>query len=134
MDRLKLVESEASTDIAGLMSGLGQAARLAQRQLASASDAARSGALRTGARLLRQQSRTILEANARDVADGTRRGLPAAAMDRLVLDEKRIEAMAGSLEVIAALPDPVGRILARFERPNGLVIERVRDSARGSWG
>src|SRR5206468_9502016 len=74
-------------------------------------------------RFLREGRREILAANARDLAEA--RALTAAALDRLKLDEKRVEAMAGAVEDIAALPDPVGRVLATFERPNGLKIERV---------
>jgi len=65
----------------------------------------------------------LLEANRRDLAEAS--GLTAAMRDRLVLDEKRIEAMAAGLEEVAALPDPVGRVLAEWTRPNGLRIARV---------
>ncbi len=77
------------------------------------------------ARLLRERSRAILTANARDLAEARARGLAASFVDRLTLDPKRVEAMASAVEDIAALPDPVGRVLATFERPNGLKIERV---------
>ena len=67
----------------------------------------------------------FLAANTRDMNEAARMGLTAASLDRLQLDKARIEAMARGVDEIAALPDPVGRTLARFERPNGLSIERV---------
>ncbi len=67
----------------------------------------------------------ILAANARDLAAAKANGTAPAFLDRLALDSARVEAMAKGLDDIAALPDPVGRILAKFERPNGLLIERV---------
>jgi len=75
--------------------------------------------------VLREQASEILAANARDLDEARARGLTAAFLDRLTLDAPRIEAIARAVEEIAALPDPVGRVLARFERPNGLLIERV---------
>lgn len=103
---------------------LGAAARKAARVLASASAGAKNAALLEGAKALRAAAPALLEANAQDVAsvEGTK---DAAFIDRLRLTEDRIEGMATALEEIAALPDPVGRVLATFERPNGLVIERV---------
>src|SRR5690606_35630915 len=75
---------------------------------------------------LRRGAAEILEANAADVADAKRNGLSGALVDRLALDAKRIEAMAQGVEAIAALDDPVGQVIASWERPNGLKIERVR--------
>ena len=74
---------------------------------------------------MRERAPEILAANARDLAEARARGLTPAFLDRLALDEKRIEAIARGVEDVAALPDPVGRILATFTRPNGLKIERV---------
>ncbi|WP_131195070.1 glutamate-5-semialdehyde dehydrogenase [Lichenihabitans psoromatis] len=108
-----------------IMRDLGAAARLAQRALALATAEQKSKALFAAAAAIRANEPVILLANARDMTDGERRGLTSASLDRLKLDGKRIEAMAQALADIAALPDPVGRILARFDRPNGLVIERV---------
>ncbi len=82
-------------------------------------------ALTAAAHILRERGSEILAANARDLAEGKAKGLTPAFLDRLALNEARIEAMARGLEDIAALPDPVGRVLATFNRPNGLVIERV---------
>ncbi|UDL96726.1 glutamate-5-semialdehyde dehydrogenase [Lichenihabitans sp. PAMC28606] len=108
-----------------IMRDLGAAARLAQRALALATAEQKSKALLAAAAAIRANEPAIMLANARDMTDGERRGLTSASLDRLKLDGKRIEAMAQALADIAALPDPVGRILARFDRPNGLVIERV---------
>lgn len=103
---------------------LGTAARKAARVLASASTEAKNAALLEAAKALRAAAPALLEANAKDVAsvEGSK---DAAFIDRLRLTEDRVEGMATALEDIAALPDPVGRVLATFERPNGLVIERV---------
>ena len=82
-------------------------------------------ALESAANILRQRKSEILAANARDLGEAQGRGLSAAMIDRLTLDEKRIEAMAKGVEEVAKLPDPVGRVLATYNRPNGLIIERV---------
>ncbi len=124
MDRLKLVEGSLS-NVDQIMAELGQAARQAQRLLATVSDAPRTAALQAAARILREDETKILDANARDMAEGERRGLSLASLDRLRLDAGRVEAMARGVDEIAVLPDPVGRRLARFERPNGLIIDRV---------
>jgi glutamate-5-semialdehyde dehydrogenase len=104
---------------------LGKATRRAARALAMAGVDAKDAALRAAAARLRSRADDILAANAGDLIDGRAHGLSPALIDRLALDPPRIEAMAKGLEAIAALPDPVGRVLARFERPNGLHIERV---------
>jgi glutamate-5-semialdehyde dehydrogenase len=83
-------------------------------------------ALRAGADGLRARQSEILAANARDMAAAQERGLRASLLDRLALDAVRIEAMAAGLEAIARLADPVGTELARWQRPNGLDIARVR--------
>jgi len=93
--------------------------------LANAPAGQKNRALEVAARALRKRSADILDANARDLAGGKARGLAAAFLDRLTLTEARIEAIARGLEEVAALPDPVGRVLATFIRPNGLLIERV---------
>ena len=110
---------------AARMQVLGDAARAAQRALALSPRAARDHALTAAAAALRANTAAILAANAADVADARAGGAAAAYLDRLALDAARVGAMAAGLEAIAALPDPLGRVLARFERPNGLVIERV---------
>jgi glutamate-5-semialdehyde dehydrogenase len=104
---------------------MGQRARAAQRAVALASAEQKSAALRAAAAAIRAATPAILEANAKDMAEATRNGQGAAFLDRLKLTEARIAAIAAAVDDIAALPDPVGRVLARFERPNGLQIERV---------
>lgn len=103
---------------------LGQKARIAARQLLGASTEAKNKALVEAANALRKAMPTLIEANRQDVEE-VRGKKPDSFIDRLMLDESRIKAMASALEEIAALPDPVGRTLATFDRPNGLKIERV---------
>ena len=116
---------DGGTDTGTLMRDLGRDARAAARILALASPEAKTRALRSAAAAVRADNNAILEANARDVAQAKARGTAAAFIDRLLLNGARIEAMARSIEAIAALPDPVGMVLERFERPNGLAIEKV---------
>ncbi|MHB8886123.1 MAG: glutamate-5-semialdehyde dehydrogenase [Methylovirgula sp.] len=123
MENLKLVD--ASHDIPAVMAALGRAARQTAHALSLASTETKNNALFAAAQKIRARAGDILAANARDVAEATAKGTTPAFLDRLALDAKRVEAMAKGLEDIAALPDPVGRLLARFERPNGLLIERV---------
>ena len=103
---------------------LGRRARTAARGLLSATTEAKNTALREAAMALRSRMGELLEANAEDV-ESVAGKKPESFIDRLRLTEDRVEAMAGALEEIAELPDPVGRQLASFERPNGLTIERV---------
>ncbi len=117
--------SGAAATLDDSLAALGRAARAASRAVALASTDAKNKALRKAAGEIRRQSGAILAANARDVADAHARGTAASFIDRLTLDPARVEAIARGLEEIADLPDPVGRVLARFERPNGLRIERV---------
>src|SRR5262245_12941742 len=115
-------------DIASVMRAMGQQARMAGRELALAATQAKNSALRAAAREMREQTAMIIEANARDLAAvkaGEGRATPAF-LDRLALDPGRVEGMAKGLEEIAALPDPVSSVIARWTRPNGLEIERVR--------
>src|SRR5208283_3381452 len=120
---VEVLEPEA--DIRAAMRVIGAEARAAARALANAPAAQKNQALMASARILRERAPEILAANARDLADGKARGLAPAFLDRLALDEARIEAIGRGLEEVAALPDPVGRVLETFTRPNGLVIERV---------
>ncbi len=115
----------AAISVDAVMTDLGRRARSAARTLAVASTAAKDAALRAMAAEIRLATARILEANALDVADGRAKGLSGSFIDRLVLDEKRVDAMAKGLEDISALADPVGRVLAAWDRPNGLHIERV---------
>jgi glutamate-5-semialdehyde dehydrogenase len=117
--------AEISEDTGALMAAIGRRAREAARGLALAATSDKNAALKSMAKSLRQQQSTIAAANARDLAIAEGRGRSAAFLDRLRLDPARIEAMAESLEVIAALPDPVGRVSAQWVRPNGLEISRI---------
>jgi glutamate-5-semialdehyde dehydrogenase len=107
------------------MADLGRRARAAARQVALASAEDKNAALHAMAACIRTRADAILAANAEDLADATAKGQSGAFIDRLILNPERLEAVADAVESIAALPDPVGRVLARFERPNGLQIERV---------
>ena len=113
----------SAPDLEAEMTALGTAAREAAAALATSDGAVRDRALHAAARALRAAAGDILAANAADLAAA--RGLSPAMGDRLALDAGRVEAMAAGLEGIAALPDPLGRTLAEWDRPNGLRIARV---------
>jgi len=117
--------TDKAIDIASEMTALGVAARSAAAELAMCSVEQRNSALGSAAEALRSGAQKILTANQADMVAAKDRGLSAAMLDRLMLDDERIEAMAAGLESIIALPDPVGRILAEWDRPNGLSIQRV---------
>ena len=99
--------------LAATMDALGARARQAARLLARADPARKDGALRAAAALLRQRREEILAANRKDLEAARQRGLAGAMLDRLMLDESRIEAMAQGVEQIAALPDPVGHSIVK---------------------
>ncbi|WP_353182043.1 glutamate-5-semialdehyde dehydrogenase [Bosea sp. (in: a-proteobacteria)] len=107
------------------MQELGRRARAAARKVALSSAQQRNVALRAMADALRARAARILAANAQDLADGKAAGLSASFMDRLALDEKRLAAIADAVAEVAELPDPLGRVLAQWTRPNGLRFERV---------
>ncbi|MEQ9811297.1 MAG: glutamate-5-semialdehyde dehydrogenase [Azospirillaceae bacterium] len=109
-----------------LVDRLGTAARQAARVLATVPSVRKTAALRAMADGLRGHADAILEANGRDVAAAEAKGTKGAFLDRLRLTPERIEAMAAGVEKIAALPDPVGREIARWTVPTGLDIARVR--------
>jgi glutamate-5-semialdehyde dehydrogenase len=111
---------------AKLMAAMGESARAAARELALASTQLKNDALRAAAKALRASARDIVAANAKDLAAASQAGRPAAFIDRLMIDEVRVAAMAKGLDEVAELPDPVGTVLARWKRPNGLNFERVR--------
>jgi glutamate-5-semialdehyde dehydrogenase len=116
---------EKPAALAATMAELGRRAREAAVLLALASSDAKVAALTAAATAVRNRQNEILAANAEDVAAANANGIGAALLDRLALDPKRLEAVAKGLEDIAALPDPVGHVLAEWERPNGLRISRV---------
>jgi glutamate-5-semialdehyde dehydrogenase len=113
-------------DVPALMHNLGVRARAAARPLALASTQQKNAALAAMARAIRSRSGAILKANAEDVAEATAGGATPAFIDRLALDQRRIEAMAASIDVVRELPDPVGHVIDHWTRPNGMTIERVR--------
>ncbi len=119
------VREPASELLASEMRTLGQAARVASRALREASSEQKTKTLQAGAAAIRARAKDILVANEKDLAAGKESGLSASLLDRLMLDPARIEAMAKGVEVVAALPDPIGRELARWTQPNGLDIARV---------
>jgi glutamate-5-semialdehyde dehydrogenase len=113
------------TDLAAMMSDIGRAAKTASQALGAANEAARNVALQKCAQAIRQGAAAILDANRQDLERAAELGLGSAMTDRLALDASRIEAMATGLEAIAGLPDPLNRVIAGWQRPNGLNIERV---------
>jgi glutamate-5-semialdehyde dehydrogenase len=116
----------ASISNRDLMMTLGRAARIAARALALAPTAQKNQALTAMAAKIRRSAADILSENQRDLENARARDLKGSFLDRLTLDEARLEAMARGLEEIAALPDPVGQVMAEWTRPNGLKISRVR--------
>jgi len=112
-------------DLQNVMTDLGQAARAAAAELALAEPAVKTRALQAAAQAIRDQAGQIAAANAKDMAAARAKGLTPALLDRLELTPARIEAMAKGVEEVAELPDPVGRVLAEWDRPNGLKIARV---------
>ncbi|MCB9983957.1 MAG: glutamate-5-semialdehyde dehydrogenase [Rhodospirillales bacterium] len=103
---------------------LGMDAKAASRVLAQVREGQINTVLKALAARLRDNVSAILEGNAKDLAAGEQKGISPALLDRLALNEERIEGMAAGLEIVAALPDPVGRVLWESERPNGLKIQR----------
>jgi glutamate-5-semialdehyde dehydrogenase len=107
------------------MDALGVAARAAMARLAQSSSAQRNRALCNAADAIRQQATQIVAANAKDLQAARAHNLSGALLDRLALDTDRVAAMANDIDAIAELPDPVGKVLAEWQRPNGLKIQRV---------
>ena len=114
-----------NASIPEFMDSLGQAARRAARTLALSSNDLRNQALHAIAKAVRDHVDEILTANRMDTMDGEKRGLSAAMLDRLMLDDDRVAAMAAAIDAIAELPDPLGRVIAEWDRPNGLTIQRI---------
>ena len=109
-----------------LVARLAKAGRAAQRVLARLTDVRKAEALRAAAGMLRAAERDILEANAQDIAAAEAKGLTGAMLDRLRLDAGRLAGIADAVEQVAGLPDPVGEVISKSERPNGLQLSRVR--------
>ncbi|MEL7100878.1 MAG: glutamate-5-semialdehyde dehydrogenase [Pseudomonadota bacterium] len=114
------------TDIPALMNAMGQRARAAAETLATASAEAKTAALMAAADAVWEDRAAILAANEEDMAFGTEKGLSAAMMDRLKLTEDRIGSIADGLRAVAGQADPVGSVIAEWDMPSGLSIQRVR--------
>jgi len=108
------------------MPELARRAKQASRGLATASTSTKNAALLAAADALKNDTESILLANAQDVSNAEGAGIASGLVDRLRLDDGRISAMAGGLRQVATLPDPVGEVLDGWVRPNGLRISRVR--------
>ncbi len=121
-----LQEHLGTEQLAGHMDAMGRRARAAAATLATTPRLLKDEALRAAAQAMRARAATIMAANHRDLEAGRANGLQAALLDRLTLDTQRLEGIALSLEAIAELGDPVGQEIARWQRPNGLDIARVR--------
>lgn len=120
------VSAETTVDIMKEVAEIGKAAKQASRELAKSSDATRNAALKEAAHALRTNQQAILDANAKDMEAANKKGISGAFLDRLELNEERVEAMAQGLEAIAELDDPLGKTLAEWSRDeNGLHIKRV---------
>jgi glutamate-5-semialdehyde dehydrogenase len=120
------VKDRENDDIAAIMHSLGEAASGAAAALAVASTDTKNTALTAAATAVRTDASKILAANGKDMDAAQERDISTALLDRLELDDHRIESMAKGLEEVAALPDPVGAVMAQWSRPNGLEIARVR--------
>lgn len=113
-------------EIHDMMNKIGIAAKAAALELSNASADAKNVALHAAAAAVRARKAEIIAANAKDVGTAEANGVRGPLLDRLILNVDRVDAMAGGLEEVAGLPDPIGTVLAEWERPNGLKIARVR--------
>lgn len=114
------------SDLQEIILQMGRQARAAARQLATLTSGQKDDILRAMAASLRAESASILGENEKDLAAGREKGLSAAMLDRLRLDDARVESMAAGIEHIAGLPDPVGQVMEAWSQPNGMNIEQVR--------
>ena len=121
---LKTIEGTA--DLEAAMRDIGRRAKAAARVLALAPTTQKNQALAAMAQAIRADRAAILAANAEDMAEGRASGLTSASLDRLELNDKRIEGMAEAVEIVRDLADPVGKVTESWTRPNGMTIERVR--------
>ncbi len=118
--------TEIDQDVAAVMTDMGRRARAAASELSFAAPEAKTRALTLAAERIEAGSAAIMEANARDMEYGRAKGLSAAMLDRLLLNEERIAQIAAGLRAVAALDDPVGAVLAEWDMPSGIHIRRVR--------
>ncbi|MDQ8729522.1 glutamate-5-semialdehyde dehydrogenase [Bradyrhizobium sp. LHD-71] len=117
---------DGSDDLNLLMHDIGRRAKAAARILALAAPAQKNRALAAIARALRADAAAILAANAEDVSEARANGTTAAFLDRLTLDQKRVDGIAEAIDTIREIEDPVGKVTERWTRPNGMTVERVR--------
>ncbi|WP_266031305.1 glutamate-5-semialdehyde dehydrogenase [Brucella intermedia] len=121
-----LTKADTANDIAAVMAEVGRKARAAAAPLSIATPEQKNKALVAAAEAMLEARAEILEANRLDLANAEKNGMAASFVDRLTLNDSRIDAIADGIRAIAALPDPVGEMIAEWDRPNGLHIERVR--------
>jgi glutamate-5-semialdehyde dehydrogenase len=124
MTALKAIDG--TDDLAALMGDIGKRAKAAAKVLALAPAEQKARALAAIAKAIRTDAAAIIAANAEDVAEARTNGITAAFLDRLTLNDKRVEGMAEAIDTIRDIPDPVGNVTKRWTRPNGMTIERVR--------
>ncbi|MDD9923530.1 MAG: glutamate-5-semialdehyde dehydrogenase [Boseongicola sp.] len=113
-------------DIQAVMQDIGQKARAAAAELAFADADAKTKALNAAADAVWQRRAEIIEANAKDMEFGREKGLSAAMLDRLMLDEARVQGICDGLRAVAGQDDSVGQVMEEWDRPSGLHIKRVR--------
>ncbi len=118
--------NEPKVNLTEMLTNIGNTARIAAQGLATVPTTLKAAALRHAAAAIRADGPAILAANAQDIAAAKANGLSGAMLDRLRLDAARLDATAAGVDAVAALPDPVGDVIDRAERPNGLVLTRVR--------
>ena len=123
---MSVLAGQPQASIEPMMLYMGRLAREAAGELALATTAQKNAALEAMAKRLEARTLAILEANKNDIAAARGKGRDEAFIDRMALNEARVAAMAKGLRDIAALPDPVGEVIASWTRPNGLLISRVR--------
>ena len=122
----QISEKTADKNLADIMSAIGERARGAAQTLALANTEAKDTGLQNAANELRAAAAEIIDANRHDLAEAEKQDVGAARLDRIMLDEARLEGIARAVEAIIALPDPVGTVLANWQVPSGLDITRVR--------
>jgi glutamate-5-semialdehyde dehydrogenase len=119
------MDDQSALTLSQLMTAMATKAKAGAEALRLAGPEVRTQAIREAAKAIRVHKEAILASNIQDQANAAQKGLTPAMIERLVLNPDRIEAMAKGLDEVANLPDPVGRELARWSRPNGLDIARV---------
>lgn len=113
-------------DVKTLMRDIGIRARAAARVLGLAESAQKTNALEAAAKAIRASKAKILEANAKDIIEAKKQNISASFLDRLTLTDKSVDAIATGMNDVALLPDPIGEVIADWQRPNGLMFQRVR--------